>query len=177
MRQILILLLLCPMVSSAQYQPLTIGSALPPMEFDSVVNFSNTTLCTADLKGKLVVLDFFATWCGSCRKNIPLLDSLQRKYKDRLQVVLVSSINTKDDITRIKAFYSRMAAMGHTLTMPAIVHDSVLMQLFPFTTIPHYVWLDENLTVKAITSSAFVTEENILKMLSLIKPSPNPNTR
>lgn len=41
----------------------------------------------ADMKGKAVVLDFWATYCGPCRKAIPHLNSLAAKYGDNLLVV------------------------------------------------------------------------------------------
>jgi thiol-disulfide isomerase/thioredoxin len=34
--------------------------------------------------GKLMILDFWATWCGACISKFPKLDSLQKKYADKL---------------------------------------------------------------------------------------------
>ncbi len=51
----------------------------------------------ADLRGKIILLDFWATWCPPCRRELPTIEALSRKYKDRN--VLVFGVNDEDVAT------------------------------------------------------------------------------
>ncbi len=53
----------------------------------------------SDYKGKIVILDFWATWCGPCRRGIPDLIELQKQYKNDLVVIGISiDSQTKNDV-------------------------------------------------------------------------------
>jgi len=57
----------------------------------------------ASLKGKVLVLDFWATWCGPCRVQHPLYEQVRERFKDRDDVVLLN-INTDEERERVKPF-------------------------------------------------------------------------
>jgi thiol-disulfide isomerase/thioredoxin len=53
----------------------------------SVKGMDGNTVSLAAVRGKVVLLNFWATWCGPCRMEVPDLVELQKKYPERLQVI------------------------------------------------------------------------------------------
>jgi thiol-disulfide isomerase/thioredoxin len=50
-------------------------------------DFAGKDLALEASRGKVILLNFWATWCGPCREEIPELIALQNRYKDRLQII------------------------------------------------------------------------------------------
>jgi len=71
-----------------------------PANFNfTLKDVNNKDVSLASFKGKVVLLDFWATWCGPCKIEIPWFMEFQRKYKDRgLVVVGISSDDTQDKL-------------------------------------------------------------------------------
>jgi thiol-disulfide isomerase/thioredoxin len=102
--------LLCgfPLSSHAQDEQPTIRFVRNP---DAAPDFKLTTLdgkpvTLADSHGKVILLNFWATWCGPCRAEIPDLIELQNKYKDKLQIL--GLIVDDDDQDAIKEFIEKV---------------------------------------------------------------------
>ena len=152
-----LLLLVCPYIGISKgfdtVTPLSVGDHTPDITF-TMYNYSYPSASLSTFKGKIILLDFWATWCSVCVKKIPLLDSLQRVHTNDLQVILVSALNTGDTKEKAGRFL-------HNISLPVALKDTVADRLFAHKLLPHYVWLDRNMKIIGITGGEEVTAANI----------------
>ncbi len=62
----------------------------------------------SDYKGKVILLDFWATWCPPCRKEIPGYIELYNKYRTRGLAVIGVSMDEADDIAAVKSYAAQV---------------------------------------------------------------------
>lgn len=168
-----LLLLVCPYLNRGQV-PVKAGERVPELVFKKLLNSKAKTIKLSQLRGKLVILDFWAAWCSNCIKKFNLLDSMQRQHADKLQVILVSGNGSRDGSEIIQAYLSKHRnAAGEPFAMPAAYADTVARKYFPYTRIPHYVWIGKDGSCLAITNSEAVTEANIVAVLQGQQPALN----
>lgn len=161
-----VLIMLCPFVSKGQggIKALQVGDVLPPAALKNIINSSAEISNISEFKGKLLIIDFWASWCGACLKGIVRLDSLKEVYGEDLQVLLV---NTHDGREKAIATLAKLkGGNSNPISFGSLVKDSLLKKYFPHNIIPHYVWLDENKKLVGITDSEAITAENIASILN-----------
>lgn len=146
---------------SQRITQLTVGNTVPDLEIQNIVNYKSTKISLSELKGKLVILDFWATWCAPCISAFPKLDSLQKRFTGKVEILPVSA-ESKSIVTE---FLSKMGKVKK-FSPPSVTNDELLGKLFPHNYLPHYVWIDDNRKVVAITDAKEVNEDNITQMLN-----------
>jgi thiol-disulfide isomerase/thioredoxin len=142
--------------------PLNVGDYVPDIEIDNVIYHTPTKVRLSDFKDKLILLDFWGTTCGSCIAALPGLDSLQKKYKDRIQVITVTKLDSKEKVISTLQRNSKTSQ----IKLPIVIADDILHKYFPYQLVSHAVWIDKNRKLRAITGIEYVTDENIRNMLA-----------
>ena len=110
-------------------RPVTSGPA-PNFTLDSL---DGDAVTLSELKGQVVVLDFWATWCSPCVEALDHLQQIHERYADRGVVVL--AINIEEERNEIAAF---AADHGYTITI-LLDADSRVSDAYGVQGIPHTV--------------------------------------
>ncbi|HEY4154730.1 MAG TPA: TlpA family protein disulfide reductase [Puia sp.] len=153
----------------SQAKPLNIGDPVPDILISNLHNYPVSKIHLSDLKNKLVILDFWAIWCGSCLSYFPKIDSLQTRFKEKLLFILIEdSTSTVDSKEKVDSFLQlkRNEFLWASRLVFATERLKYLYGLFPHMFLPHYIWIGRKHKILAITSSEEITEINIRAVLN-----------
>jgi thiol-disulfide isomerase/thioredoxin len=134
------------------------------------------TLPTADgqqvslrqLRGKVVFLNFWATWCIPCREEMPALERLHQTYP--AQDLAVISIDLKETADQVRAFFQK-----HGLSFPALLdQDGSVFRDYLVAGMPttYLIGRDGTLLARGIGGRDWTRTEAQQLIKELIKPSP-----
>jgi Thiol-disulfide isomerase and thioredoxins len=103
----------------------------------SFVNSQGETVKVGDLRGKVVFINFWATWCPPCRAEMPSINVLYDNYKDNSNIVFLI-VEIEGDKAKAEAFVK-----GQKLTLPISFPDSDIPKEWLSESIPSTVILDK----------------------------------
>jgi cytochrome c biogenesis protein CcmG, thiol:disulfide interchange protein DsbE len=148
---------------SRSYEAGLVGREAPEFSLAVAANAAalgdnQTRITMSELRGHAVLLDFWATWCGPCRAQSPIVERISRRWRD--QGVVVVGVNTdKPDEGDPAAF-----AQAHGITYP-IVHDAMseVARMYDVESLPTLVVVSRSGRVVAVRSG--VTDDAQLERL------------
>jgi thiol-disulfide isomerase/thioredoxin len=112
------------------------AQASAPLEF-TLGAVQGESLRMAALRGKVVVLDFWATWCGPCRAQKPLYDEVKARFKDDPRVVFLA-VNTDEERSAVEPFLEEQGWSKQ------VYYDDGLARHLRISSIPTTIILDRN---------------------------------
>lgn len=154
----LVVLFLIPLASYTQINnTYNIGDKMPALTFSNVYNQPGSSISISDYKGKLIIIDFWNRWCGSCIEAFPKMEKLQKEFGDKIKVLLVTT-DKKEEANKL---FKRFKVPELTI----LYGDTVLNTIFPHITVPHHVWVNPDGYIQFITDGYNATTQNISKVL------------
>ncbi|MCG8319752.1 MAG: redoxin domain-containing protein [Cytophagales bacterium] len=135
-----------------------INKKVPDLTFGPIMNYTEQNTKLSDYAGKIVILDFWATWCVGCIKKFPHLEALKEKFSENIEILTVTSFDGEE---RIERFLSKKKTK-----LPIVLDTAfVLKKQFPHRVLSHTVIIGANRVIRAITTPENITEEVIQNIL------------
>lgn len=110
-------------IAPAIERPLKLTSSGPMAPSFSLIDLNGRKLELADHKGKVVLLDFWATWCGPCQIEIPGFVTLQERYRDQGLVIIGVAMDNSPE--PVREFYREFR-----MNYPVVMGDERISELY-----------------------------------------------
>jgi len=151
----------CTDSGSASGQGPAIGKVAPDF---TLTGLDGREVSLSDLRGRPVLLNFWASWCGPCRLEMPLLQQTYETWMRKGLVVL--AVNLQEDSARVKEFVEDGA-----YTFPVLLSPGNAVPLnYNIRNIPATFFIDAEGVIRDIKIGAFFSVREIESMLAKIMP-------
>lgn len=128
-------------------------------------NLTAAEVSLSDYRGKVVLLNFWATWCMPCRQEMPGMESLWKKYQHRGLVIIAVSTE-EGSPARVQSFVKRLK-----LSFPiALDPDATVSDLYQVSGLPVSFLIDQQgrIAAKITGSEDWMSEKSIARIESLL---------
>ncbi|MBL1407217.1 TlpA disulfide reductase family protein [Sphingobacterium faecale] len=142
-------------VGLSTVKPLKVGDAIPAELWNLPLKIVNHPegkefIRLSDYRDKkLIILDFWGTWCGSCIAAMPAVKALQDEFKDDMMVIPISF----EKADKIKSFTAKNE-IAKNVKLWSVVEDSVLTKWITKYTYPHFTWITKGKVLSHTSESA-----------------------
>ncbi len=117
-----------------------VGQAAPDFQLSDL---SGKSVSLSQFRGKVVILDFWATWCGPCRLTMPVLEKLHQRYAGNVVLLAINLEEAPEDV--------RPYVRDHQVTSTVLLdQDGTVGRIYRSDSIPMQVLIDQKGVVRHI---------------------------
>ena len=135
-------------------RPPLVGSPAPTFQLTSL---GGTERSLKDYRGKVVLLNFWATWCKPCTTEMPAMQTVYDRLKE--QGFEVVAINELEDVQKVRDHIQEHQHTFEVLLDP----DNHVANMYGVVGLPVSVFIDQNGKVKKVVKGGLLTEESIVE--------------
>lgn len=154
-------------------QQLLAQAAAIPLEDFTLSDLEGTPHATNGYRGRILLLNLAATWCGYCKEEYPILQSASEQYEGRVAVVGIDTYEQQSGDTVKATLRQQLADAG--VTYPVLLdEDNVIGKTFsPRGSVPMSVLVDADGIVRFLIPGAFPNEEKLFEILDFMLEHPD----
>lgn len=156
-------------LQSSKYEPLVVGKAAPDF---SLTDLNDKPHRLSDFRGKVVFLNFWATWCAPCREEMPSMEVLNKNFEKDGLVVLAVSIDRVTTTKDIPPFVKSL-----NLTFPVLIDSwGITDKPYKRLGVPETFIIDQQGIVREIIIGPkdWTRIDNLKTLMALLNVSPKP---
>lgn len=167
MRRALQALLCAAVLASAGIPALAAPRQAPALSAPEL--FTGATVDLQQYRGHVVLVDFWASWCGSCWRSFPLLAQLQSRYQDQGLVILAVTVDEDIDVAR------EFAARKQLPFVLLEDHSGTVADRYAVEAMPHSILIDANgIVIREFVGFSDDTETQLRNAVALALGSATP---
>jgi peroxiredoxin len=146
--------------------PVPVGTQVGNRAPDFVLkDLSGKDVRLGDFRGKIVMINFWAVWCGPCVEELPAINAVYKEWESKGVVVLAIAVKTNEQLSSVEQFIRQ-----NSYTFPVLYDsDGKVENLYGFTPktkIPRTFFIDKDGIIRKIQPGSFYDQSDIEKVLN-----------
>ena len=141
---------------------------IPAPDF-TLQTMSGTDYKLSDLRGQVVVVNLWASWCGSCRLEMPAINKIYEEYKDKGLTVLAVNATNQDNTASVDAFIAQ-----YGLRFPVLMDtDGTVSRRYELRSLPTTFFIGRDGVVRRVVVGGPLAESTLrMEIESLLAETP-----
>ncbi len=137
---VLVFLYLALNACSQREQPVERGKSAAGLYNVTLHDLFGNQIPFQSFQGKVLVIDFFASWCGPCRETAPVIQSIHERYGAQSDVAVVGvALEPPSSLEAVRLFVKR-----HGITFPSVIDDGKIREITGVHMVPTTLIIDKD---------------------------------